>query len=56
MTWQTGVILVVIFACVVPLFVARIISDFGTTDDWDDVAERKRRIEKRARLMSGEFK
>ena len=56
MDWQVGLILVIVAAIVVPWVFAEIAATFGTRNDWDDVAERKRRIERRARLQSGEFR
>lgn len=56
LSWQHGLILVVILAGIVPWVIAQIIHDFGTRDDWDHVAEQKRRNAKRARHISGEFR
>jgi hypothetical protein len=56
MSWQIGLLLVVILACVVPFVVAQIIHDFGTQDDWDYVAEQKRRNAKKARHLSREYR
>jgi hypothetical protein len=56
MGWQAGLILVLIVAIVVPWLFAEIADTFGAKDDWDDVAERKRQIERRAKLQSGEFR
>jgi hypothetical protein len=54
-TWQIGLVLVVIFACVLPWVVGSIIHDFSSDDDEDHVAARKRQIERNARRQSREF-
>jgi hypothetical protein len=33
-----------------------IVARFSTDDEWDDVAERKRRIERQAKIQSGEYR
>jgi len=54
LTWQAGLILVVIAACVLPLLFAWI-AEAMSEDRWDDVAERKRRTERRAKQISREY-
>ena len=58
MSWKYGLILVIVVAIFVPWLFSEIADRFGTRDDdeWDDVAERKRQIAKRARDLSGEHK
>lgn len=56
LSWQWGLILVVLCATVLPWLFALIADKFGTEDDWDHVAETKRRTAKRARQLSREFK
>lgn len=56
MDWATGLIWVVVVATVVPWLFAEIADRFGTRDDWDEVAERKRQIERKAKIQSGEFR
>ena len=57
MTWQTGILLWLAGGLGVMWIWAEIAERFSRpTDDWDSVAERKRRIERRAKLQSGEFR
>lgn len=55
MSWQVGLIVVIVFAIVLPWALAEIASTFGSQDDWDQVAARKRQIERNARKQSREF-
>ena len=56
MSWQIGLVLAVIVACIVPLIFCEIAARFGSQDsEWDQVAERKRQTAARARKQSGEF-
>jgi hypothetical protein len=54
-SWQVGLILVLVAAIFVPWLFAEIAAQFGTRDEWDEVADRKRQIERNARRQSGEF-
>ncbi|MEY4471866.1 MAG: hypothetical protein RL671_170 [Pseudomonadota bacterium] len=56
MSWQAGLILVLIVAIGVPWLVSEITSAPELDEDWDEVAERKRQIERRAKIQSGEFR
>ena len=56
MGWQLGLILVIAVAIFLPWLFAVVADRFGTRDDeWDWVAEQKRRTAKRARHQSGEM-
>ena len=57
MNWITGSILIVIVAIFVPWLFSEIAHRYGNHDDeWDEVAERKRKLARRARDLSGEHK
>ena len=55
MTWQLGLILWLAGGLAVMWIWAEIAERFSRpSDDWDSVADRKRRIERRAKKLSGE--
>jgi len=55
MSWAHGLILVLFAATALPYLFCMIADRFGADDEWDEVAERKRRTERRAKKLSGEF-
>ena len=52
--WSHGMILVLLAAIGVPYLICVIAGRFGANDEWDTVAETKRRTAKRARHLSRE--
>lgn len=55
MNWQFGLILVLVVAVFVPWLFGEIAARFNRPDEIDFVAERKRRIARRARQQSREM-
>ena len=53
--WAEALIVWFLVAGVVLWAFGEIADKFGTKDDWDHVAEGKRRMAKRAKKLSGEF-
>ena len=53
--WAEALIVWILGALVVMWAFGEIAARFGTRNDWDHTAERKRQIAKRARKQSGEF-
>ncbi len=56
LSWSHGFALWLLIAGVVAWLAGEILHRFGPRDDeWDEVAERKRLTEKRAKKLSGEM-
>lgn len=56
MGWVMGTIVVIALAIFVPWLFAEIAAKFGTENDWDHVADRKRKTARRAQLQSREYR
>ena len=56
MSWREGLILWLLFGGIAMAVWGAIADQFAKPDEWDSVAERKRRIERQAKIQSGEFR
>ena len=55
MTWQQGILLWIAGGLAVMWVWGEIAARFSKPDEWDSVADQKRRTERKAKKLSGEF-
>lgn len=55
MSWSAGLIVVIVLALVVSWLFGTIAERFNRPDEYDHVAERKRKLARRAKQQSREF-